>query len=130
MASRIKNKLFSDISNITRYRRDIYHIGLPLTCIKEKHVILQLHPLSSKELKYLDLAALSNALSNDPDLASMDPSILPKVIQTLFITSGCDYISFFCRIGKGTFLRYFFQYASFITAANNLQPQEHSQTQA
>ena len=34
----------------------------------------------------------------------------------LFITSGCDYISFFSNIGKASFLRYFFQYASFITS--------------
>jgi hypothetical protein len=95
---------------------DVYHIGLPLACIKEKQVIVQLHPLSSRELKYLDLPALSNALGNDPDLAGIEPSILPRILQTIFITSGCDYISFFSKIGKGTFLRYFFQYASFITA--------------
>ena len=98
---------------------DVYHIGLPLTCIKQKNVIVQLHPLSSRELKYLDLPALLHALTNDPDLAGINPSILPRVLQTIFITSGCDYISFFSNIGKGTFLRYFFQYASFITANDN-----------
>ena len=33
--------------------------------------------------------------------------------------SGCDYVSFFSEIGKATFLRYFFQYASFITSSED-----------
>ena len=38
-----------------------------------------------------------------------------RVMQTLFVASGCDYISFFNGIGKATFLKYFFQYSDFIT---------------
>lgn len=58
---------------------------------------------------------LSKAFLNDPDLAHINTTILPQIMQTLFICTGCDYISFFSQIGKATFLRYFFQYASFIT---------------
>ena len=44
--------------------------------------------------------------------------MLAQTLQTLFVCTGCDYISFFSGMGKATFLRYFFQYASFITGAN------------
>ena len=37
------------------------------------------------------------------------------------MVSGCDYISF-NQIGKGTFLRYFFQYASFINGGDRDTP--------
>ena len=57
-----------------------------------------------------------NALENDPDLSSIQPSLLPKIMQTLFVATGCDYTSFFSGIGKATFLRYFFQHSEFITS--------------
>ncbi len=55
-------------------------------------------------------------MTNDPDLGRIDPSILPKVFQTLYVVSGCDYVSFFSQLGKATFLRYFYQYGSFISS--------------
>ncbi len=58
---------------------------------------------------------LISALRNDPDLAAINSAILPPVLQTLFVTSCGDYISFH-GIGKATFLRYFFQYAVFISS--------------
>ncbi len=45
-------------------------------------------------------------------------TLLPHILQTLYVFSGCDYTSFFSQLGKATFLRYFFQYASFITAGD------------
>ena len=66
-------------------------------------------------MKFLDITALNAAFQNDPDLANIDATILPQVFQTLFVCTGCDYTSFFSQIGKATFLRYFFQYAAFIT---------------
>ena len=94
---------------------DIYHIGLPLQCTQEKQVIVQISAINSRELQLLHLNHLILAMRNDPDLANVDATILPSVLQTLFVTTGCDYTSFFSGIGKATFLRYFFQYASFIT---------------
>ena len=76
-------------------------------------------PLNSKILKLLDLSGFIQALRNDPDLAGLDPATIPKVIQALFVSTGCDYISFFHGLGKATFLRYFFQYSSFITGINS-----------
>ena len=61
------------------------------------------------------MTALKAAFQNDPDLVNIDADILPQVFQTLFVCTGCDYISFFSHIGKATFLRYVFQYATFIS---------------
>ena len=36
-----------------------------------------------------------------------------------YVCTGCDYISFLHRIGKASFFRYFFQYATFITSGLN-----------
>ena len=90
---------------------DVYHIGLPLACVKTKEIIVQVSAINSRQLKLLHLSALVNALDNDPDLSKIDPKILPQVLQTLYVVSGCDYISFFSNMGKATFLRYFYQYA-------------------
>ena len=96
---------------------DIYHIGCPLLQdIPNKHIVVQLSKMSSRELKYLDINALKKALANDPDLAHMDSNSLPQVMQTMYLATGCDYISFFSRIGKTTFLKYFFQHATFISS--------------
>ena len=42
-------------------------------------------------------------------------------MQTLFVATGCDYTSFY-GLGKATFLRYFYQYATFITKPTNDKP--------
>ncbi len=93
---------------------DVYHIGLPLPCVMHKTIIVQVSTFNSRQLRLLNLTALVQALRNDPDLAHVDPSILPKVFQVLYAASGCDYISYFSGLGKASFLRYFLQHASFI----------------
>ena len=95
---------------------DVYHIGLPLVSnLSNKEVVVQVSPVNSKECH---LSALNSALANDPDLAGLDTTELAQILQTLFVCTGCDYISFFSGLGKATFLRYFFQYATFITGIN------------
>ena len=96
---------------------DVYIIGLPLQCTCEKNIIVQISKMSSMELTLLCLNQLVEALRNDPDLSSI-PDI--HFIQTYVIT-GCDYISFFCGLGKVTFLRYFFQHAKFIAGVSPTQ---------
>ena len=95
---------------------DTYHIGCALKTATSKDIIIQLNKISSRELKYLHLTNLLKALANDPDLAHINPTELPQILQTLYVCTGCDYTSFFSRVGKATFLRYFFQHASFITS--------------
>ena len=94
---------------------DVYLIGLPLPCTKNKHILVQVSPMSSREVKLICTESLNRALSNDPDLATIPQNSHSNVIQTLFVVSGCDYISFFSGIGKATFTKHFYQHAEFIT---------------
>lgn len=94
---------------------DIYFIGLPLHSAQNKDIIIQISSVHSKELQLLQFRNLVTAFRNDPDLANVQPSSVQQVMQTLYVVSGCDYISFFKGIGKATFIRYFFQHAQFIT---------------
>lgn len=61
------------------------------------------------------LHKLREALHQDPDLADISRDLLTSFFQTVFVSTGCDYVSFFAGIGKVTFLETLFQYASFIT---------------
>jgi hypothetical protein len=83
--------------------------------------VVQINPYHTRELRLLHLTRLITALETDPDLGKIG-SDLPLILQALYVASGCDYISFFSRIGKSTFMRYFYQYASFITGGNDQTP--------
>ena len=99
---------------------DLYIISLPLPSIQEKEIIIQISTYSARESKFLHLSGLVSTLRNNPDLTLICPNILLQVFQMIYATTGSDYTSFFSEIGKATFLRYFFQYAAFITAGNEL----------
>ena len=105
----------------------MYHLGLPLQCVRDKNIFIQINTASKGELKFVNLTALNTAIQKDPDLAAINPAILPKVLQTIYMCAGCDYISFFSQLGKATLIRYFFQYASFITGGE--QPGTLADTQ-
>ena len=92
---------------------DVYHIGLPLVT-PEESVIVQLSRPSDKELKLLNVNILIDLLKRDPDLVHIPEINIPRVLQTLFVCTGCDYVSFFSGIGKTFFLKVFFEYAKFI----------------
>ena len=93
---------------------DVYHIGLPLMCNQLLDIFVRISVFSSQEHRYLSLKKLTTSLQGDPDLSSVLGEILPKVLQTLFVSTGCDYVSYFAGFGKSTFLKAFFQHASFI----------------
>ena len=101
---------------------DVYHIGLPLLCTQQKQVIVQVNPISSRQLKFINLQELIHALRTDPDLTQLDQALLPSILQTIYAASGCDYISFFSEIGKATFLRHFFANATFISGGYTITP--------
>ena len=94
---------------------DVYMIGLPLQCTQEKDIIVQISAINSRELKLLSMKNLISALCNDPDMVNVAATKRAQIIQTLFVTTGCDYTSFFSGMGKASFLKYFFQYSTFIT---------------
>ena len=64
--------------------------------------------------KILDLSSLLKALESDPDLLGILPCLRPQALQSLYVCTGCDYVSFLVGMGKVSFLITFFQYASFI----------------
>ena len=99
-------------------------VGLPLLCAQTKEIMMQISALSSRELQLVNITNLVQAFKTDPDLALLEQERIPEIMQTVYAVSGCDYVSFFSGLGKATFLRYFFQYASFITAGSS----HHSST--
>jgi len=72
--------------------------------------------------KYVYLNNLQTAFLNDPDLASLPRDELSETLQVMFISTGCDFISFFKTLGKATTLNNFNQYASFIGTLNKIFP--------
>ena len=99
---------------------DGYHIGLPLLDFNKYDVYVQLSPITSCEQMFLHLNQLHEALNADPDLALVPIGLRANVLQTLFICSGCDYISFFAGFGKATVMKHFFQNAWFITGTHEI----------
>ena len=92
---------------------DIYNIGL--TLLKPGcHYIVQLN-LPQYPPKYVSVNKLIASFKADPDLATVQPSKLPSIMQQLYVCTGCDYLSYFSGIGKAMFLNCFMQYAQFIT---------------
>ena len=78
--------------------------------------IYEIDVTGSMQKRILSLSNLTHNLSHDPDLSSIPSHPLSQIIQTLYIVTGCDYISFFSGTGKKTFMKHFFQHAEFITS--------------
>lgn len=71
-----------------------------------------------QQKRYLHLNRMKIALANDPDLASLPRENLGVILQTLFISTGCNFFSYFKSLGKVTILNTFFQHAEFICGVN------------
>ena len=101
---------------------DVYNIGLSHMCQKPAATyIIQLNPPHSDEKKYININNFKIALQKDSDLSNLPQgNELCEILQTLFICTGYDYISYLKFIGKATVLNNFFQYASFICGHNLL----------
>ena len=82
--------------------------------ISGESVIFQLSRPSDKELNLINVNILIDLLKRDPDLVHIPEIHIPRVLQTLFVSTGCDYVSFFSGIGKAFFLKVFFEYAKFV----------------
>ena len=101
---------------------------MALECTSNKDVVVQVNKQNSSSTKYLHLTALISALHRDPDLSATDHSIIPDIMQTLYVVTGCDYISFFSEIGKTSFMCNFYQYAPFISGGEDAMPGKLSDT--
>ena len=98
---------------------DVYNIGLSF--LNQHHTVtytIHLNIPHANEKKYISLNNLKIALSKDMDLSNLPQDKLCLILQTLFICTGCDYISYFKSIGKVTILNNFFQHASLICGIN------------
>ena len=58
----------------------------------QKEIMVQVSALHCCQLRLLNITTLVIALRDDPNLAQLDSTIVPKVLQTLYVVSGCDYI--------------------------------------
>ena len=99
---------------------DVYHIGLTCAELASTNTIVQLSALG-RELRLLNLNELDNALKLDPDLHTLIPERRREILQVIYVTTGCDFTSFFSGIGKVAFLKAFYCYSKFITT-----PGEHT----
>ena len=85
-------------------------IGLPIieTGIDEKSIFVQLSMCSDS---FFSINGLILCLHRHVDLVSIPKEERAKCIQTLYIVSGCDYLSFWVGHGKASFLSTFFKYS-------------------
>ena len=81
---------------------------------------VQLSKKITESSNFTHLNRLLHALNNDPGLASIPSDEQPQSVQTLYVCTGCDYISFFKGMGKVSFLQTFFEHASFIAGDRTL----------
>ena len=94
---------------------DVYHIGMTqISHMPNSDIIVQLSKPSDKDSRFIQMNSLIQALENDPDLSELPPSILPQILQSVYVATGCEYTSFFCGLEKASFLSTLFQYATFI----------------
>ena len=101
---------------------DVYNIGLShLSQRPNTTYVIQLNMPHSDEKSYININNLKLALTRDSDLGNLSQgNELCQILQSLFISTGSDYISYLKFIGKATVLNNFFQFASFICGHNVL----------
>ena len=81
---------------------DIYHIGLTITpSISDQYIIVQLSKSCTVTVspRFVDMKALCKAIELDPDLSSIPSPHRCQVLQTIYVATGCDYVSL-CWHGK------------------------------
>ena len=99
---------------------DVYHIGIPLVAHTNLDIIVQLSKFNNRELRLVNMKALIHAFNNDPSLAPIPSSFIPQTLQVLYVSTGCDFTSYFHGLGKTSFLNAFFEYAGFICSSGLL----------
>ena len=84
---------------------DIYNIGLGCNNVSmhSKIYVIQLNVTYAIEESYLRLNNLLTACHNDPDLANLPQENIGQIMMMLFITTGCDFVSYFKTVGKAFF---------------------------
>jgi len=91
------------------------NIGLSMP--NSKDYIVQLNVHHSQDKKYLILRHLNLAFQGDPDLQALPRDHLGSIMQSLYISTGCNYISYL-KTFKAKIINIFTQYASFISGTD------------
>ena len=107
----------STCTNILIYSidRDVGMVALPLD-LGAKNVCLQYRAKAGDD-RFLNINLLQEAIRLDSDFSPVINNNLDilKCIQSLYICSGCDFVSYFCHLGKSIFFNTFAQFANFIS---------------
>ena len=107
----------STCTNILMYSidRDVGLVALPID-FGQKNVCLQYKAKAGDE-RFLNVKLLQQAIKLDSDFSHVINNNIDilKCIQSLYICSGCDFVSYFCHLGKSIFFNTFAQYANFIS---------------
>lgn len=98
---------------------DVYHIGLAAGMnFGNCEIIVQLSSVG-RELQLLHMNHLIEAMHHDPSLHSIPRKDLLDVVQMVYITTGCDFTSFFVGLGKVMFLKTFYACSDFISSGTD-----------
>ncbi|CAG2204979.1 unnamed protein product [Mytilus edulis] len=93
---------------------DTFFIGLPfIDSLADKTIYLQLKD-SCFDHQFVDMRMFALQMSNDMCLKGLATSV--DCLQMVYISSGCDFVSFFHGYGKKTFFDIFRQNADFISS--------------
>ena len=107
---------------------DVYQIGLTMQPIlRQSHVLVQQSKSTTNSPKFIDMTALCNGIKLDSNLSAVQEEHRCQSIQSLYVSTGCDYVSFFTGLGKASFLSAFFQYAKFIASGDPIGSIGHTQ---
>jgi len=80
---------------------DIYQIGLTVASQQpESEIVVQLSKSLKKGSKFVHLNCLLQALQSDPDLHGIPRPLRPQALQSLYVCTGCDYISSLSVLAK------------------------------
>lgn len=97
---------------------DVYHVGFTNVDLSQSEVIVQLSVVG-RDLKLLHMNNFMAAINTDPNLSSLSTESRPKILQMLYIATGCDFTSFFVGLGKTSFLKAFFAFSELISGGTN-----------
>ena len=94
---------------------DVFFIGLPIAeKLREKTFIIQLKQ-SKYDQEYFNMSLFCETVKKTNSLRNVPSGNIASILQSLFICTGCDYISFFRYHSKVAFIQTFFKHADFIS---------------
>ncbi|XP_070574570.1 uncharacterized protein [Ptychodera flava] len=105
---------------------DVYWVGLPLVN-SNKEIYVHLKSKAYDNL-YIHMNTLTSVISSDIQLQRIPEKDVMKILQVLYIVSGCDYVSYFRGLGKKAFLDAFCKNAEFIAGMETFTPGKMHET--